>query len=344
MNLSRWLSRLVASTLMAVTVPVSAHAQTVVIVSPRESLLQTATPTVTIRALGISSLQRPLRFTLYVTRNSTGDSPYTDTVTVSANDTTASILVSKLLPNNGIVYLKARVTQPGGTVTESEILGPYQAPRWLKLLFPNPISGDGVTTRRPKFIWQSAKVDPIFGAWKYDLQILNSGLTEQSASGIADTTFTPNDELQANRPYTWQVHAVLPHGEEATERSAAKFLISDPSLPTTTLLYQNFPNPFPSHISFSTCFWFDIGAGGARVTLDVLDLRGNLVRSIVPATTFAPGTFGRGTSGGGSNCDNRYVWDGTATDGRTVARGVYLLRFIANGATPAFKKIVFLGR
>ena len=343
MNLARLISRNVALLLLTVAVP-RADAQTVIIAGAREGVLQTATPRVTVRALGISLLQRPLRFTLYVTRNSTGDNPYTDSVTVTSADTITSILVSKLLPSNAIVYLKARVTQPGGGVTDSEILGPFQSPRWLTLLFPNSPLGDQFDTRRPKLIWQSAKVDPVFGAWKYDLQILNAGRTEQAASGISDTTFVPSDELQANAPYRWQVHAMLPHGEEASEQSIATFLIVDPSLPTTTLLYQNFPNPFPSAIAFSTCFWFDIGAGGARVTLDVLDLRGNLVRNIVPGASFASGTFGRGTSGRGSNCDNRFVWDGTASDGRSVPRGIYLLRFIANGGSPAFKKIVFLGR
>ena len=137
---------------------------------------------------------------------------------------------------------------------------------------------------------------------------------------------------------------MLAHGEEATEQSVATFLIVDPSLPTTTLFYQNFPNPFPSAVSFSTCFWFDIGVTGARVSLDILDLRGNLVRNIISGTTFSAGIFGRGSIGAASNCGNRFVWDGTATDGRSVPRGVYLARFVASPGGVTVKKIVFNGR
>ena len=115
--------------------------------------------------------------------------------------------------------------------------------------------------------------------------------------------------------------------------SSATFLVTDQPVPTRTLLYQNFPNPFPSSVAFATCIWFDVAPPGARVSLDVTDLRGNLVRTLIPGVDgqrdFAPGRYGRGSPGAGSNCDNRFVWDGTGSDGRTVAPGVYLLRFQA---------------
>ena len=93
--------------------------------------------------------------------------------------------------------------------------------------------------------------------------------------------------------------------------SLASFLIVDPPLPTTTILYQNFPNPFPSATAFSTCFWFDVGEPGGTVSLDVLDLRGNVVRTIVPTldgvTQFAAGRYGRGAPGAGSAALSRNV-------------------------------------
>jgi len=144
------------------------------------------------------------------------------------------------------------------------------------------------------------------------------------------------------------VRASLGNGESVRVASVGSFVITDPPLPTTTLLYQNFPNPFPSAASFVTCFWFDVGAPGARVALDVLDLRGNLVKNIVPGSDgvsrFDAGRYGRGAAGSASNCDNRFVWDGTGTDGRTVAPGVYLARFRADGGAPTFRRIVFRGR
>ena len=336
--------RKVALLLLFVTSVAEGRAQSVVLDGPAGSVLTTATPRINARLLNIAVTQRPIRFTLYVTRNSTGDSPFIDTVGVDSPDSIASLLVTKLLPSEATVYWKVRATLPDGRIFESEIAGPKQSPRWLTLIKPNSPQGDPFTTRRPKFVWSSAKVDPTFGRWKYDIQLLNNGASQLTASGLTDTTFTPSDELQANAPYRWQVHASLAHGEEATEKSISSFLITDPSLPTTTLLYQNFPNPFPSPASQVTCFWFDVGAGGATITLDVLDLRGNLVRNIVPTAPFAAGTYGRGAEGTGTNCSNRFVWDGTANDGRTIPRGVYLLRFIANSTGATYKKIVFNGR
>ncbi|MEP6779142.1 MAG: hypothetical protein ABJC26_04575 [Gemmatimonadaceae bacterium] len=298
----------------------------------------------TARITGIPLSERPLRYTLYVTGTSVSDNPYLDSVSVTSNDTIAALLVSKLLPSNGLVNFRVRVTKPGEFNYDSPILGPYQAPQWLKLIAPI----GSIDTRRPTFVWSSAKIDPAFGFWKYNLQILNNnsnGKIESSTGGLIDTTFTPSDTLHANTSYTWQVQASLTqHGEKASAVSPSAFIISDASLPTTNLLYQNFPNPFPSPTAFFTCFWFDIGAAGGTVSLDVLDLRGNLVRNIITPQQFSRGTFGRGASGTGSLCDDRYVWDGTATTGRTVPRGIYLLRLIVSGSPPTYKKILFLGR
>src|ERR1700680_3349664 len=48
---------------------------------------------------------------------------------------------------------------------------------------------------------------------------------------------------------------------------------ADPSLPPVTLLYQNFPNPFPALGQDATCLSFDL-AIAAEVQLDILDLSG----------------------------------------------------------------------
>ena len=171
---------------------------------------------------------------------------------------------------------------------------------------------------------------------------------ELQATILADTTFIPPLDLQANTSYKWNVRATAPNGESLLVASEGSFVIVDPALPTTTILYQNFPNPFPSPSAFATCFWFDVGEPGARISLDVLDLRGNLVRTIIPGddriADFLPGRYGRGIPGLGNNCDNRFVWNGTSNDGRTVARGAYLLRFVENNKAPVFRKIIFQGR
>jgi hypothetical protein len=118
--------------------------------------------------------------------------------------------------------------------------------------------------------------------------------------------------------------------------------------PRTTNLYQNFPNPFPGGGSLSTCVWFDL-ARTADVLLEVLDIRGNVVRTLVPSSGIPSrqpaGRYGRATGNipDGFGCDDRFTWDGVASDGRTVPAGVYLLRMRADG-TEVTRRMLFLGR
>jgi hypothetical protein len=118
--------------------------------------------------------------------------------------------------------------------------------------------------------------------------------------------------------------------------------------PRATLLYQNFPNPFPSDGILTTCVWFDL-ARATDVQLQVLDIRGNVVRTLVPSGTtparLAAGRYGRGTGDipNGFGCDGRIIWDGTASDGSLVPAGVYLLRMRADG-TDIVRRMLFVGR
>ena len=117
------------------------------------------------------------------------------------------------------------------------------------------------------------------------------------------------------------------------------------AVPPTTLLYQNFPNPFPASGRDSTCIWFDLAAGGP-VKLEILDLRGGPVRRFIPGPDFgevvSAGRYGRGGPGG-PVCDPRLMWDGRADDGRVVPAGVYLYKLTAQGVIQ-FRRIVFRGR
>jgi hypothetical protein len=118
--------------------------------------------------------------------------------------------------------------------------------------------------------------------------------------------------------------------------------------PRRTILYQNFPNPFPSGGSLTTCVWFDV-ARDSDVLIQVLDIRGNVVRTLVPSATIPSrhlaGRYGRATGNipDGSGCDERFTWDGVASDGRMVPVGVYLLRMRADG-DEVVRRMLFLGR
>lgn len=120
---------------------------------------------------------------------------------------------------------------------------------------------------------------------------------------------------------------------------------ADTGRPAVTLLYQNFPNPFPTSDSRVTCIWFDLIVT-TSVSLTIHDVRGNLVRRILPNAAspgfLAPGRYGRASTASGTTCDPALSWDGRADDGSTVPRGVYLIRLRAGG-TQSIKKAVFQG-
>lgn len=331
-----------------VTLPRLLSGQSVVVDGPTAVVLPSLTPSLVVRALGFAN-QRPLRVRVQIaTTVDFAVASVVADVSVSTSDTTIAVQITRALPSEATVYWRASVQGTTGVVAESPITGPRTVPAWLTLIAPNSPSGDIFDVRRPLFVWKSARVTPAAGPWAYTLEITNGGRPEQGAAGLLDTTFRASTNLQANTSYRWSVRASLPNGDVVRVASLASFLIVDPPLPTTTILYQNFPNPFPSASAFSTCFWFDVGEPGGRVTLDVLDLRGNVVRTIVPAldgvTQFPAGRYGRGVPGAGSNCDNRFVWDGTASDGRTVAPGAYVARFHSGTGAPTFRRIVFKGR
>ena len=328
--------------------PATARAQAVFVDGPTSAVLPSLTPSLVVRAIGFAN-QRPLRVRVQIatTAEFTPQSLAVDS-SFTTTDTTIAVQITRALPSEATIFWRASVQGSNGASTESNVTGPRTVPAWLTLIAPNSATGDIFDVRRPLFVWKSARLTPAAGAFTYSLEITNAGRPEQGAAGLRDTTFRAATNLQANTSYRWSVRATLPNGDAARAASLATFLIIDPPLPTTTILYQNFPHPFPSATSFSTCFWFDVGEPGGTVSLDVLDLRGNVVRTIVPTpdgtTQLAAGRYGRGAPGGGSNCDNRFVWDGTATDGRTVAPGVYVARFSSGGGAPTFRRILFRGR
>ncbi len=126
---------------------------------------------------------------------------------------------------------------------------------------------------------------------------------------------------------------------------AATFMVLDSTVPPATVLYHNFPNPFPAPGVDATCIWFDLATGGS-VQLDILDLRGNTVRRLIPSADFptglAAGRYGRGSPGGAA-CDPRFSWDGTTAQGDAMASGVYLVRLRSPDGI-AFRRIVFRGK
>lgn len=326
--------------------PAALWGQSVTLDGPTSTVLPSITPALQLRATGLANA-RPLQVTVQIASSTDFGVLLVDS-TFSTMDTSVTVQITRPLPSETSVYWRARVRTVDGTRIDGPTYGPRTVPAWLMLITPNSPTGNAFDIRRPLFVWRSAPVSPLVGPWRYDVEVLAGGRPELGVSGLTDTTYRPINDLQANTSYRWTVRASLRNGTAVKLASAGTFVITDPPIPTTTLLFQNFPNPFPNESSFSTCFWFDVGEPGALVSLDILDLRGTLVKRVIPGADgierFTPGRYGRGVPGATSNCDNRFIWDGTAADGRVVAPGIYLARFKANTAAPVFRRIVFRGR
>ncbi|MES2522008.1 MAG: hypothetical protein V4617_04835 [Gemmatimonadota bacterium] len=334
--------------LLLFAIPRAGAAQSAVLEGPATAVLPSITPLFTARAVDFGA-SRPLRFTLQGSASTDFQTLVLDTTVVS-DETVVPIQVTRPLPSDAVLFFRLRVRTGTGTgpFVDSPPLGPRTVPTWLTLVSPNSVGGDQLDTRRPRFVWRSARVTPAAGPWRYDVEITTRSGVVAATAGILDTTFQINVDLEANASYRWNVRAYLPKGETVRLQSTASFGVSDPAVPTVTLLFPNFPNPFPTGNAFTTCFWFDIAEPGGRVSLDVLDIRGNLVRTLIPGPDgqrdFAPGKYGRGAPGTGSNCDGRFVWDATGNDRRTVAPGVYYARFRLGSAAPILRSMLFRGR
>lgn len=316
----------------------------VALTAPSESVLTSVTPTFTYDAPLTPTVAHPVTYRVRIATDSTFVTLLVDTVTTA---TSVTLGPAPLRPRTGVVVeLSAR------SVDSVRFTGPpsrrFEAPEWVTLAVLNDPAGHTVRDRRPTFRWTSPSVTVPPGPFRYDLAVVRSvdGVVAHEVSDLAETEYTATEDLERNTPYRWRVTARL-GADTATVESRGTFVVVDDSEPTVTLLFQNFPNPFPNRAlgRSVTCIWFDLAAAG-QVRLDILDVRGHIVRTLIPAAEFPGvlprGRYGRGPAGTNQPCDPRLEWDGTANDGTRLPRGVYLVRL----STPAgtfFRRAVFMG-
>ena len=230
-------------------------------------------------------------------------------------------------------------------------VGPVIVPPWVTLLTLNAPSGESIRDSQPLFAWHAAQAAAPPGPMTFDLAVYpaSAGPAQPvvAVRGLTDTTYRPGQPLERNLPFRWQVVAHLGPADSVVATSSGTFLVLDQSAPATTLLFQNFPNPFPNRALgvTSTCIWFDIATPGT-VRLEVFDVRGRLVRRLVPSavlsSTLDVGRYGRPAGDAPGTCDARFAWDGRDDAGAFVRPGVYLYRLTAPGFQNT-KRIVFLG-
>lgn len=306
-----------------------------------------AAPFLSARTVGVQDSIRPITLQLDIANGPDFANPV---FSGSAAGDSATFFLPHLLPQHTTVYFRLRGVTARGRVFSEEVSSPRFVENWLSLSSPNGFTNVSVASQRPTFVWHSSHITQPPGPWLYDLQVVNAttNAVEFLAQALADTSYTPPaGVLQAQTSYRWAVSARAIQGGAADNISVdshATFVILGTA--RTTLLYQNFPNPFPSAQSSVTCIWFDL-ARSDFVHLDIYNLRGDPVKTIVPSPdqggSLAAGEYGRNVDQGASGCDPRFEWDGTDQNGRRVPPGIYFLRLRATGVN-LVKKIVFQGR
>ena len=326
-----------AGMLLVASLAGRAGAQTVTVLSgPVGNPIHDGTPAFSVFATGFAASELPLQLRLQIaTRADFAGALLVDTLVTSSTATT-TYFIPHLLPENVTIYWRARATTATGKTVTSDIVGPRTTSPWLVLLAPNNKNGSTVAQRRPVFVWSSVYVRPPLRPWNYLVTITRSAdnVPVQTGTVAGDTVFTAFVDLESNTSYRWSVSAVSPSTGDSLKVQSSTFVIVDPKSPIATTLFQNFPNPFPTATVQATCIWFDLRVQSI-VYLDVIDLHGNRVATILPGrgvgTTLPPGRYGRAEVGSDSGCDSRLTWDGTADNGRTVPPGVYLIRFRGDG-------------
>jgi len=307
--------------------------------SPLPPALASVTPTFSWSAGPTPGFAGPVTYRLRVGRDSLFAHPVLD----STLTTTQARAAAPFKPGPPLFW---RVdATAGGFSASTGVVGPITVPPWARLLTLSDSAGVTTDSLQPTFAWSSPAIAAPPGPFQYDLQVYQTGqpVPVYGVAGLSDTTFRIPPVLERNASYHWTL-TVQAGGDSSLVSSAGAFLILDDSAPTATLLYQNFPNPFPASGRDSTCIWLDLATTGLT-ELQVLDLRGDVVRRLIPNVTLSgvlpPGRYGRGPAGG-PTCDPHLTWDGRADDGRPVPAGVYILR-LRSGATVLFKRLVFLG-
>ena len=307
---------------------------------PAAGPLTTVSPVFSWTVGTVPPTANPITYRLRVARDTTFTTLIVDTTT------TAQTVVLPRALKPGQIYWRVYATAATGETGRSGIMGPIVVPAWATLTSYSSPAGIVTDSVQPTFTWTSPDIATPPGPFTYDLFVLRASdsFPQFGVSGVTDTSFRLPTPLERNAAYRWTLVA---HAGADTSliRSQGSFLVVDGGLPAASLLYQNFPNPFPTATRDSTCLWFDVATTGL-VELEILDLRGNPVRRFVPGPDFGAmltaGRYGRGAAGG-SICDPRLMWDGRADDGHMLPAGVYLAKLKTPGVL-VFKRIVFRGK
>lgn len=308
-----------------------------------EGTVTTLVPRFRWEAATVHPLARPVVFHLELSDDSTftGES-------VLRGDSVVDVFAvrpRRPLPARRTLLWRVRAVTAPGVVRVTAVAGPIRVPPWVRLLVFNDPRGTTIQESRPTFTWASFDVPPPAGPLVFELQILSERTPEpvQRFPNLAARSFTVPEPLPFNEPLRWRVIARAVGGGADTVASAGPFVVTSRSRPPVTLLHQNFPNPFPRPElgRDDTSLWFDLHRPGT-VELSVFDLRGRLVRRLIPRAGCAPVELQAGLYGRDDSPDPCVLvrWDGRDDRGRMVEPGVYIVRLRAP-ETEETRRIVF---
>lgn len=251
------------------------------------------------------------------------------------------------LPPRTDLYWRVVASSQQGIRWATPRQGPLEVPSWVSLGVLNDPGGTQVADPQPEFLWTAMDLPGPGGPFTFELQVISDrdGEVIQSHGGLVDERHQLEDPLPFNVPLRWQIIAEARNGAADTVASAGPFVVTGGANPPITILYQNFPNPFPNPDEgiWETRVWFDL-AQESRVELAVYDMRGRLVRNLIPGpgcgpTILPPGLYGRDQDGDPGACA-AFTWDARDDRGQTVSPGVYLLRLRAGGVVEV-RRVVY---
>lgn len=200
-----------------------------------------------------------------------------------------------------------------------------QAPSPFALI--TPVDRDTLDGSSIIFAWHKA-VDPDpSSVVMYEFQFsLDSLFTSAMiVSDLAETLFVMETDTLDDVTYFWQVIAYDEYDDRTPSDGIFSFFFhsgsgidrdtpESPGIPKVASLSQNYPNPFNP----TTMVAYDVpgasarsgGGDGVRVLLQIFDIRGHHVRTLVERN-HAPGTY-------------RVVWDGRDGGGNSLPSGPYI--------------------
>lgn len=269
---------------------------------------------------------------------------------VVVTDSTVGTFARRLqspLPAETRLFWRVEARSVQGVVRSSQIQGPIAVPPWVTLDVLDDPGGTEVPDAQPEFKWSAMPIAAPAGPFVFHLEVLSDreGDVIQEYLGLEDTRFRVPSPLPFNQPMRWRIIAETKTGAVDTTTSAGPFVVTSRTKPPVTALYQNYPNPFPNRELglFETRIWFDLADSGP-VHLAVYDIRGRLVRSLIPApgcdeVVLEAGSYGRDDGPSSDPCVS-VQWDGRDDRRDTVPPGVYLLRLRSRGVVEV-RRMVF---